>query len=143
MDAFGDENQQHEAGDGFFDDGDAVVVHNGSTGFDAEPTDNGFNDHGFNDEEAEPGMPDFSATLDGDGSHLPTTSVTPVPTPAMEQALSQMHTASLPKEEPETTRMWREKHKAMLEEKDARETKMKEELKDQAKKELQDWSVKN
>ena len=44
-----------------------------------------------------------------------------------------------PKEEPETIRKWREEYARLLLEKDERETKQMEELKDQAKKELSDW----
>lgn len=41
--------------------------------------------------------------------------------------------------EPEKIRIWREEQQKMLEIKDANEAKKKEELKEQAKKELQDW----
>lgn len=46
-----------------------------------------------------------------------------------------------PKEEPETIRKWREEYAKSLQEKDERETRQMEELKDQAKKELSDWYV--
>ena len=53
---------------------------------------------------------------------------------------SQMFTSHpKPKEEPETIRKWREEYARLLQEKDERETKQMEELKDQAKKELSDW----
>ena len=45
----------------------------------------------------------------------------------------------VPKEEPETIRKWREDHARLLEEKDANEEKQMSELRDQAKKELEDW----
>ena len=41
--------------------------------------------------------------------------------------------------EPEKIRIWREEQQKMLEIKDANEAKKKEDLKEQAKKELQDW----
>lgn len=44
-----------------------------------------------------------------------------------------------PAEEPEKIRKWREDQKAMLEQKDVEEEKKREELKVQAKKELEDW----
>lgn len=47
--------------------------------------------------------------------------------------------AAPPAEEPEKIRKWREDQKTMLEEKDAEEERKREELKQQAKKELEDW----
>lgn len=44
-----------------------------------------------------------------------------------------------PAEEPEKIRKWREDQKTMLENKDVEEEKKREELKLQAKKELEDW----
>ena len=44
-----------------------------------------------------------------------------------------------PSEEPETIRVWREQQKKRLEDKDENETKMMNELREQAKKELSDW----
>lgn len=43
------------------------------------------------------------------------------------------------REEPEKIRKWREDQKTRLEEKDREEEKKKEELREQAKKELEDW----
>jgi len=45
----------------------------------------------------------------------------------------------LPTEEPESIKKWREEHKLALSEKDANEKIKIEELKDQGKKELEDW----
>ena len=46
-----------------------------------------------------------------------------------------------PKEEPETIRKWREEQEKRLKEKDEEEQKMMDELRTQAKKELDDWYV--
>lgn len=43
------------------------------------------------------------------------------------------------REEPEKIKKWREEQKARLEEKDKEEEKKKQELREQAKKELEDW----
>lgn len=43
------------------------------------------------------------------------------------------------REEPEKIKKWREEQKTRLEEKDREEEKKKEELREQAKKELEDW----
>lgn len=47
--------------------------------------------------------------------------------------------APVPREEPEKIKKWREDQKKRLEEKDLDEEKKKEELREQAKKELEDW----
>lgn len=44
------------------------------------------------------------------------------------------------REEPESIKAWRKEHEAMLAEKDAKEEKMMEELREKAKKDLHDWS---
>ncbi|MDK2413689.1 hypothetical protein QHH03_31845, partial [Aphanizomenon sp. 202] len=43
------------------------------------------------------------------------------------------------REEPEKIKLWREQQRLRLEEKDAAENKNKEELKEKARKELEDW----
>lgn len=43
------------------------------------------------------------------------------------------------REEPERIKLWREEQKTRLEEKDREEEKKKDELREQAKKELEDW----
>lgn len=51
-----------------------------------------------------------------------------------------MFTASpVVREEPERIKLWREEQKTRLEQKDLEEEKKKEELREQARKELEDW----
>ncbi|XP_063886147.1 clathrin light chain-like isoform X12 [Scylla paramamosain] len=79
---------------------------------------------------------DDAAASVGDLSFVGDTSAAePVPAPPM--AYSPVPT--IPKEEPEKIRIWREQQEVRLKEKDAAEELNKEELKEKARKELEDW----
>ena len=52
---------------------------------------------------------------------------------------AQAPSPSVPREEPETIKAWRAEQEKRLEEKDQKEQEMMEDLREKAKKELQDW----
>ncbi|XP_063886150.1 clathrin light chain-like isoform X14 [Scylla paramamosain] len=83
------------------------------------------------------GGPDLGSfeMLGGDEVPQDTSAAEPVPAPPM--AYSPVPT--IPKEEPEKIRIWREQQEVRLKEKDAAEELNKEELKEKARKELEDW----
>lgn len=71
-----------------------------------------------------------SAVVDGfSAAPAPVVESTPAPAPVY----------SLPKEEPEKIRKWREEQKLRLEKKDEEEEKKKQEMKENARKELEEW----
>jgi len=61
------------------------------------------------------------------------------PVAAASVPLAQQNYPSLPREEPEKIRKWREEQKLRLQKKDAEEEKKKTEMKEAARKELEDW----
>ena len=117
------------AGNGF-EDGVVVVEEEVAA---AQPTPTAFPTDAINE------MEDLEDEVSG---HLSTSDPILTKDPNADLSMENLKICASPvpaQEEPETIKVWREKQKQLLEEKDQKEQKMMEELKEQAKKELEDW----
>lgn len=140
MDAFEDSSSPPPAssspvtaGNGFEDD--AVVVDDGGA---SAPAPTSFPSDAINQ------MEDLEDANDEVSGHLEAPPTDPIfnKDPNADLSMENLKISASPvptQEEPETIKVWREKQKQLLEEKDQKEQKMMDELKAQAKKELADW----